>query len=129
MFLYYVSFSCLIFNVVCKLEGTAHYAGQLLAPVEGFGLRPRLFLPGKKRLNMLLWPTLDKFWMQTCKILFYLHEPNFRSTVLTPIVRIFQRYSIRNATAQVIKYNKLQSKFLNYPYIKLNSQKIQFKYK
>ena len=27
------------------LEGTARYAGLLLAPAEGFGLRPRLFLP------------------------------------------------------------------------------------
>ena len=26
-----------------KLEGTARYAGLLLAPAEGFGLRPRLF--------------------------------------------------------------------------------------
>ena len=28
-----------------RLEGTARYAGLLLAPAEGFGLRPRLFLP------------------------------------------------------------------------------------
>ena len=28
----------------------AHYAGLLLAPADGFGLRPRLFLPpGKKK--------------------------------------------------------------------------------
>ena len=34
------------------LEGTARYAGLILAPAEGFGLRPRLFLPfgQKKRL-------------------------------------------------------------------------------
>ena len=33
-----------------KLEGTARYAGLLLAPAEGFGLRPRLFLPfGQKK--------------------------------------------------------------------------------
>ena len=27
------------------LENTARYAGLLLAPAEGFGLRPRIFLP------------------------------------------------------------------------------------
>ena len=31
--------------LLCTLEGTAHYAGLVLAPAEGFGLRPRLFLP------------------------------------------------------------------------------------
>ena len=35
------------FLILYKLEGTA---GLLLAPAEGFGLRPRLFLPfGKKK--------------------------------------------------------------------------------
>ena len=33
-----------------KLEDMARYAGLLLAPAEGFGLRPRLFLPfGQKK--------------------------------------------------------------------------------
>ena len=33
-----------------KLEDTARYAGLLLAPAEGFGLRLRLFLPfGQKK--------------------------------------------------------------------------------
>ena len=33
-----------------ELEDTARYAGLLLAPAEGFGLRPRLFLPfGQKK--------------------------------------------------------------------------------
>ena len=32
------------------LEGTARYVGLLLAPAEGFGLRPTLFLPfGQKQ--------------------------------------------------------------------------------
>ena len=40
---------CFVFSVT--IEGTASYAGLLLAPAEGIGLRPRLFLPfgGKKR--------------------------------------------------------------------------------
>ena len=38
------------------------YAGQLLAPAEGFGLQARLFLPfGKKGLIMLTWPILGHF--------------------------------------------------------------------
>ena len=28
-----------------KLEGMVRYAGELLAPAEGFGLRPRLLSP------------------------------------------------------------------------------------
>ena len=31
--------------LLVKLEDTARYAGLLLAPTEGFGLRPRLFMP------------------------------------------------------------------------------------
>ena len=42
------------------LEGTARYAGLLLAPAEGFGLRPRLFLPfGQKRAY---YAVLAHFW-------------------------------------------------------------------
>ena len=41
-----------------KLEGMACYAGLLLAPAEGFGLRPRLFL-GKKRDY---YAVLAHFW-------------------------------------------------------------------
>ena len=29
--------------LLVKLEGAARYAGLLLAPAEGFGLRPRFF--------------------------------------------------------------------------------------
>ena len=38
-----------------ELEGTARYAGILLAPADGFGLQPRFFfLPmGKKKLFTL----------------------------------------------------------------------------
>ena len=43
-----------------KLEDTARYAGLLLAPAEGFGLRPRLFLPfGQKKA---LYAVLAHFW-------------------------------------------------------------------
>ena len=35
------------------LEGTARYAGLLLAPAEGFGLRPRLFLPFGQKMSLL----------------------------------------------------------------------------
>ena len=50
------------FNVI--LEDTARYAGLLLAPAEGFGLRPRLFfaLREKKELFMLFWPIFGDFW-------------------------------------------------------------------
>ena len=46
------------------LEGTARYAGLLLAPAEDFGLRPRDFfaLRGKKDLIMLFWPILGHLW-------------------------------------------------------------------
>jgi hypothetical protein len=46
------------------LEDTARYAGLLLAPAEGFGLRPRLFfaLRAKKELFMLFWPIFGNFW-------------------------------------------------------------------
>ena len=47
-----------------ELEDMPRYAGQLLAPAEGFGLWPRFFEPsGKKRaLIMLFWPIFDNFW-------------------------------------------------------------------
>ena len=47
-----------------KLEDTARYAGLLLAPAEGFGLRPRLFLPfgQKKELIILFWTIFVNFW-------------------------------------------------------------------
>ena len=46
------------------LEDAARYAGLLLAPAEGFGLRPRAFfaLRAKKGLIMLFWPILGHFW-------------------------------------------------------------------
>ena len=45
------------------LEDTARYAGLLLAPAEGFGLRPRAFfaLRAKKGLIMLFWPIFGNF--------------------------------------------------------------------
>ena len=43
------------FNIEVLLEGTACYAGFLLAPAESFGPRPELFYPlGKKKLFMLI---------------------------------------------------------------------------
>ena len=41
------------------VEDTARYAGLLLAPAEGFGLRSRLFLPFG--LFMLFWPIFGDF--------------------------------------------------------------------
>ena len=48
------------------LEDTARYAGLLLAPAEGFGLRPRLFLPfgQKKCLLCCFGPFLAFFGVQ-----------------------------------------------------------------
>ena len=38
------------FYFTLLLEGSARFAGFLLAPAEGFGLRPRLFWPfGQKK--------------------------------------------------------------------------------
>ena len=47
-----------------KLEDTARYAGLLLAPAEGIGLRPRAFfaLWAKKDLFILFWPILGYLW-------------------------------------------------------------------
>ena len=42
-----------------ELEDMTRYAGLLLAPVEGFGLRTRAFLPGKKRA---FYTVLAQFW-------------------------------------------------------------------
>ena len=39
--------------VLAVLKGTARYAGLLLAPAEGFGLRPRLFLPFGQKKSLL----------------------------------------------------------------------------
>ena len=49
---------------VISLEGTARYAGLLLAPAESFGLRPRLFLPfgQKKELIIQFWPIFGFLW-------------------------------------------------------------------
>ena len=50
-----------LFVCLYTLEDTARYAGLLLAPAEGFGLRPRLFLPferRRKKLIMLFWQIL-----------------------------------------------------------------------
>ena len=46
-----------------ELEGAARYAGLLLAPAEGFGLRPRSFfaLRAKKDLLMSVWAQIWEF--------------------------------------------------------------------
>ena len=44
-------------------EDTARYMGLLLAPVEGFGLCPRLFCPfGQKMAFYALLAILGNFW-------------------------------------------------------------------
>ena len=59
---------CLVFKKfpgLCLLEDTARYAGLLLAPAEGFCLRPRLFLPfDKKRAFYAVLPIFGNFWCQ-----------------------------------------------------------------
>ena len=40
-------------SITMQLEDTARYAGLLLAPAEGFGLRPRLFLPFGQKKGLL----------------------------------------------------------------------------
>ena len=49
-----------------ELEGTARYAGLLLAPAEGFGLWPRLFLPFGQKNSLLccFGPFLAFFGLQ-----------------------------------------------------------------
>ena len=53
-------------GLATELEDTARYAGLLLAPAEGFGLRPRLFLPfgQKKSLLCCFGPFLAFFGVQ-----------------------------------------------------------------
>ena len=41
------------FFFLAQLDGTARYAGLLLAPAEGFSLRPRLFLPFGQKKSLL----------------------------------------------------------------------------
>ena len=54
------------FVLLVRLEGIARYAGLLLATAEGFGLRPRLFLPfgQKKSLLCCFGPFLAFFGVQ-----------------------------------------------------------------
>ena len=49
-----------------QLKDMARYSGLLLAPAEGFRLRPRGFfaLRAKKELIMLFWLILDHFDVQ-----------------------------------------------------------------
>ena len=49
--------------LLLPLEGKAHYAGLLLAPAEGFGLRPRPFfaLLAKKDLFMSVLAQILEF--------------------------------------------------------------------
>ena len=56
--------SQLFSNCIYTLDFTACYAGLLLAPVEGFGLRPRLFCPfgQKKGVCTLFLPISGHFW-------------------------------------------------------------------
>ena len=44
---------------MATLEGSAHYAGFLLATVEGFGLRPKLFMPFLLILSNFWWLVLN----------------------------------------------------------------------
>jgi hypothetical protein len=57
--------------VLQTLEGTARYAGLLLAPAESFGLRPRIFLPfgQKKELIIQFWPIFGIFWSPVITLL------------------------------------------------------------
>ena len=52
------------FYTLPVLEGAAHYAGLLLAPAEGFGLRPRLFLPFGQKKSFLYYfgQNVGNFW-------------------------------------------------------------------
>ena len=38
-------------NNIIKLEVTARYVGLLIAPAEGFGLKPRIFWPFAKAFS------------------------------------------------------------------------------
>ena len=54
------------------LEGMALYAGQLLAPAEGFGLRPRLFCTsGIKGLICCFVPILGHFWCSVVTLVIF----------------------------------------------------------
>ena len=69
----------LVFFTLLTLEDTARYAGLLLAPAEGFGLRPRLFfaIRAKKELFMLFWPIFGNFWCPVVTIFFYVFYSRF----------------------------------------------------
>ena len=50
-------------EVLMELKDMARYAVLLLAPAEGFGLRPRLFCPsGKKRAYYTVLAYFCYFW-------------------------------------------------------------------
>ena len=51
--LYSTAFKNIFFSLLKSLADTARYAGLLLAPAEGFGLRPRLILPLGQKKSLL----------------------------------------------------------------------------
>ena len=85
-----------------KLEGTARYACLLLATAEGFGLRPKLFLPfGQKR---------------AFHAVFFLILDHFRCSVVTSVV--FSS-NLRNFFFNpIFLYIKINPKTLKVPYKK-----------
>ena len=69
------------------LEDTAHYAGLLLAPAKGFGLRPKAFfaLRAKKKLIMLT-PTPYRFEPSTSFLLQLEDTARYAGLLLAPAV-------------------------------------------
>ena len=67
-----------------ELEDTARYAGLLLVPVEGFGLRPRLL--------MLFWLTSDHFWCSVGPSVTF--SSNLRKLKIQIIQKKYQKYKI-----------------------------------
>ena len=60
-----------------KLEGVALYAGQLLAPAEGFDLWLKLFFPvWQKRLIMLFWQISGHCWCWVVALITFTKKSN-----------------------------------------------------
>ena len=87
----------------------------LLAPAEGCGLWPRLFLPfgQKKRLFMLIWLTLDHFWCSVVtSVAFSSNLRNFEILVKNPKMPKQSKISknLKNSKKKIKKPEKSQKK-------------------
>jgi hypothetical protein len=78
----------------------------LLAPAEGFGLRPR---PSKKELFMLIWSTLGHFWCSVITSVTFTSNPNNFFFFYKKIPQEIQKNSKKSKISNNLKNTKNQT--------------------